>query len=118
MLNVFENPWLLVIVSVVFLAAMVLYRKSHPEKAAWWQLFLPIILLAVAIGLDVLVKTDLEKVNRTLKQATIAIESHDADRLTEFILQEYSDRVNHSKTQLIEYCRYFLSPRGVGGARL
>ena len=61
MLNIFEQPWTLIIAAIVILLVTLIIQRSSGEKQPWWQWFLPVLLAAAAFGLDMLVQTDLEK---------------------------------------------------------
>jgi hypothetical protein len=74
-----------------------------------WQWFLPIILIVAAFGLDLLVKTDLEKINTLISTARKATEQEDFDAIEALISADYSDSFHNTKDDLMKHCRRLLS---------
>lgn len=109
MTNVFETPWLLLSISLVILIVVVLLRQSFENKQRWWQLLIPLFLLAGSLSLDYFVKTDYEIIVSTLESARKSIVAEDADRLATVVSPEYRDRSHRSKDRLISFLRSFFS---------
>jgi len=110
MFNVFEHPWGLLIVAVIALPAMLILRTIFPEKRHWWQLALPAILAGAAFGLDLLVKTDLEKINAVINSAVKAVEEENPNAIEAIISENYTDSFHRTKTTLMYHCRARLVP--------
>jgi len=78
-------------------------------KRRRWQWLLPIILIAAAFGLDSLVKTDLEKINKLISTVRKATEQEDFDAIGAIISADYSDSYHNAKDDLMNHCRRLLS---------
>ncbi|MGB2807220.1 MAG: hypothetical protein WBC22_05745 [Sedimentisphaerales bacterium] len=78
-------------------------------KRRRWQWLLPIILIAAAFGLDSLVKTDLEKINKLISTVRKATEQEDFDAIAALISADYSDSYHNAKDDLMNHCRRLLS---------
>jgi len=74
-----------------------------------WQWFLPIVLIAAAFGLDLLVKTDLEKINTLISTGRKATEQEDFNAIAALISTDYSDSFHNTKDALMKHCRNLLS---------
>ncbi|MHC4239449.1 MAG: hypothetical protein ACYSUC_06790, partial [Planctomycetota bacterium] len=62
MLNIFQQPWTILLVAVITSLAISIYRWLFPEKSRRWQLLVPLVIALAGFALDFLVKTDLEKI--------------------------------------------------------
>lgn len=109
MFDIFEQPWTLVGVSVIVLFIVFTIRSVFPEKRKPWQLGIPLAVAAFGFGLDILVQTDLEKVNDVMGGVFSAVRDEDCDALAELIAEDYSDSYHSNKDQLIARCRERLS---------
>ncbi len=109
MTNVFQTPWLLLSISLVLLIVVTIVRQNSPEKSLWWLLLLPLVMAAVALGLDYFIKTDFEKVKHTIKCARNAAVAEDADALSTTLSPDYSDRSHNSRRQLVVFMRSFFA---------
>ena len=109
MFNIFEQPWTLLIVAIVVLLAMLMLRRILPEKRHWWQLALPAFLSVAAFGLDLLVQTDLEKINAVINKGVKAVEEENPDAIEAIISANYRDSHHNTKDRLIHHCRVLLS---------
>ncbi|MGE5293423.1 MAG: hypothetical protein ACM3VT_01210 [Solirubrobacterales bacterium] len=105
MWDVFEQPWTLLGAAVIVFLVVQTIRSVWPEKNRWWQLLLPVGVAALAIGLDLAVTTDLEKVNAIVKAGIQAAETEDCTALARLIASDYQDSYHKNKEALIEHCR-------------
>jgi len=105
MFNFFEQPWTLVGVAVLVLLALLQFRSIFPEKRHWWQLLLPVFFVFAAFGLDILVKTDLEKVRAVVQTGIKAVEQENCDTIDRIIADNYSDSHHDTKARLMAHCR-------------
>jgi len=105
MFDVFERPWGLLIVAIVALPVLLMFRGIFPEKRHWWQLALPAFLAVAAFGLDLLVQTDLEKINLVIDTGVKAVEQENPDAIEPIISENYSDSSHRTKTTLMRHCR-------------
>jgi len=109
MFDVFEQPWGLLTVAVIVLLILLMFRSIFPEKRHWWQLALPAFLAVTAFGLDRLVQTDLEKINKVINTAVKAVEEEKPDAIDAIISENYSDSYHRNKRVLILHARRVLS---------
>lgn len=109
MFDIFEHPWGLLTVAIVALLVLLIVRSVLPEKRRWWQLALPAFLAVSAFGLDLLVQTDLEKINAVISAAVKAVEEENPDAIETLISEDYSDSYHETKRALMLHCRRRLS---------
>jgi len=109
MFDIFQQPWTLVGAAVLVLFGMLTFRSFCPEKRRWWQLLAPVFLIAAAFGLDLLVQTDLEKINNVINAATRAVQQEDCRAIGAVIANNYSDSYHSTKKHLMDHCRRELS---------
>ena len=109
MFNVLEQPWGLLTVAIIVLLILLMFRSIFPEKRHWWQLALPAFLAVAAFGLDRLVQTDLEKINKVINIAIKAVEEEKPDAIDAIISENYSDSYHRNKRALILHARRVLS---------
>ncbi len=109
MSNIFEQPWILLTAAAFCLAVIITIRQAFPEKRRAWQLVIPAIVVIAAFGLDILVQTDLEKINLLIKTGMSAVENETPDVIETIISPDYRDSYHDSKQMLMEHCRNLLS---------
>ncbi len=108
MVNIFQNPWLLLILSFVALVVVTSIRRSRPEKAHWWQPILPLLVAGAAFGVDMLVVTDHEAVETVIDSVMQAAILQDVEKIDGFISESYCDTSHRSKAELRAYCQRLL----------
>jgi hypothetical protein len=108
MLNIFQQPWTILLVAVITSLAISIYRWLFPEKSRSWQLLIPLIIAVGGVALDFLVKTDLEKIDALLKTGMKAVEQENTDAVDAIIAPHYSDSYHNTKEDLMRYCRMML----------
>ena len=113
MFNFFEQPWTLIGSAILVLFGVLTFRSVWPEKCRWWQWLLPIFVASVAFGLDVLVKTDPEKINTVIKTVMKAVEQEDCNAIEAIIADNYYDSYHTTKDHLIADCRKYLAQNQV-----
>ncbi|MHC4203507.1 MAG: hypothetical protein ACYSTT_02570 [Planctomycetota bacterium] len=109
MFDIFEQPWTLVGVAVLVLFGMLTFRSFCPERRRWWQLLIPVFLIAAAFSIDMFVQTDLEKINAVIEVAINAVQQEDYRAIEAVIADDYSDSNHSTKQHLLEHCRRELS---------
>jgi len=109
MSNIFEQPWTLLIVAIIVLLVMLMLRRILPEKRHWGQWLLPAFLAVAAFGFDLLVKTDLEKINAVINTVIKAVEQENSDAIEAIISANYRDSYHNTKRDLMRHCRSKLS---------
>jgi hypothetical protein len=106
---IFEQPWPLLITAGFVLLLVLILRSILPEKRHWWQWLVPALLVAAAFGLDLLVETDLEKINAVIDIAVMAVEEENPDVIEAIIADNYRDSFHKSKNELMYHCRVKLA---------
>ena len=109
MFDIFEQPYTLIGAAVLVLFGILTFRSFCPEKRRWWQLLIPVFLIAAAFCMDMLVQTDLEKINSVIKAAIRAVQQEDCNAIEAIIANNYSDSYHSTKKQLLDHCRRELS---------
>ncbi len=109
MFDIFEQPWTLLIIAILVLPVVLMLRRIFPEKRYWGQWLLPAFLIASAFGFDLLVKTDLEKINAVINTAVKAVEQENPDAIEAIISDNYRDSYHNTKRDLMYHCRAKLS---------
>ena len=110
MFDFFEQPYTLIGAAVIVLFGIFTYRSVVPEKRYWWQFLLPLFVAATGIALDVLVQTDLEKINSAIKTVIKSVQDEDCDSIEALIAEDYQDSYHNSKRELMSHCRRRLTP--------
>ena len=110
MFDFFEQPWTLVGAAVLLLFGIFTFRSVLPEKRHWWQLLLPVFVVVAAFALDLLVQTDLEKINSVINTVIKAVEEEDCNSIEVLIAENYRDSFHATKIHLIRHCRQRLTP--------
>jgi hypothetical protein len=109
MTNIFEQPWLLLIASVVVLLAAAVFRGLFPQRHRWWFWLLPVIIAVAAFAIDFFVRTDNEKIKGVIARAVRAVEREDAEAIGPLISSDYHDSFHASKQALLDSCKARLS---------
>jgi len=109
MWNIFEQPWTLLTAAIIILLVMLIIRSILPEKKHLWQLLLPVLIAASAFALDLLIQTDLEKINAVINAGVKAVEQENSDAIEPIISDNYHDSFHKTKNDLMNYCRRRLS---------
>ena len=109
MLNIFEQPWTILIAAIFALFVVLIVWMVCPGKRRWWQLALPVLIGAAGVGLDLLVQTDLEKIREVIKTGVKAVEDENCRPINQIISDSYRDSYHSSKSSLMAHCRMTLS---------
>lgn len=109
MINVFELPWLLLIIAGIALLAVFIFRDMLPGKGKWLFVATPVFIAILAFALDYFVRTDNEKIASVISRAVKAVEREDVNALAPLISNDYHDSFNKSKKELLWRCRQRLS---------
>ena len=109
MFNFFEQPWTLIGAAVIVLFGLFTFRSVFPEKCRRKQWLIPLSVVALAFGLDFLVKTDPEKVNTLIDSLGRTVENEDSTALAHLIAADYRDSYHSTKADLMAHCRRTLA---------
>jgi len=113
MWKIFDQPWTLVGAAVIVLLGVLTFRSVWYEKRAWWQWLLPAGVVALGLGLDLVVTTDLEKIEGMIETAMRGAEQEDIAALDQLIADDYGDSFHKDKQALLDQCRSRLVPPAV-----
>ncbi len=105
MFDIFENPWGLLTTAVASLLAVWIFHSIALHKMRWWLWLPPFVIGAAAFGIDFLVETDNEKIEKTIYTLTKAFEEENCDAIAKLISENYSDSFHKTKRQLIANCK-------------
>ena len=109
MWNIFEQPWTLLTAAIIILLVILVIRSILPDKKHFWQLLLPVLIAASAFALDLLVQTDLEKINAVINTAVKAVEQENPDAIEPVISDNYRDSFHNTKNDFVYHYRSRLS---------
>ncbi len=109
MTNIFEQPWTLLTGAAFCLVVIITIRQAFPEKCRAWQFAIPVIVAIAAFGFDILIQTNLEKINTLIKTGMNAVENETPDMIGKIISPNYGDSYHESKRMLMTHCRNLLS---------
>jgi len=109
MFNFFEQPWTLIGLAVITLFGVLTVRSVWPEKRRLWQWLIPVSIAILGIGADLLVKTDLEKINTVITKALKAAQNEDCATIESLIANDYADSHHATKNHLMAHCKVRLS---------
>jgi len=109
MFNVFEHPWGLILVAILATAVIWIIHAVGPDKSRWWQWLIPVAIMVAAVALDVLVQTDLEKINKVITKGVKAVEREDVQAIDEILSTDYRDSYHINKQVIMSYAGVFLS---------
>ena len=99
MWNVFENCWLLLTLAGVALVAASIVRQEKPEWG-YKPLLVPVLLAALAFGLDYAFTTDYEAVSAIVPACKRAAIDTNVARIMEYIGPDYSDKAHRDRVAL------------------
>lgn len=70
---------------------------------------LPVFVAVGSLGLDLLVQTDLEKIEALVKTGARAVEEENCDAIAQIISDDYRDSYHNTKIELMSHCMLKLS---------
>jgi hypothetical protein len=108
MFNIFQTPWPLLGVAAVLLVAVEVYRQIRPERASYLLFLIPAVTGLLALGCDYIVKTDREKVRESFNSTLEAVINQDLKGLQKTISDDYRDKANDSKQELMRFAAKIL----------
>mgnify|MGYP006287036147 CR=1 FL=1 len=109
MFNIFQQPWTLIGASVIVLFIVFTIRSVWPEKRHRWQWAIPLGVVLLAIGLDAIVRTDMEKVEALMGRVMEAAQSENCQAIGQLVADDYSDSYHPGKAELMANCQARLS---------
>ena len=110
MTNIFENPWLLIIIAVSSFFIILIFHTILPEKKRKIYFLIPLIIASSGFALDYFYKTDSERITMTIDTAVKALENENPEALPPIISENYKDIVHYNKQHFIRRARSRLKP--------
>ena len=110
MTNIFETPWLLIIIAVSLLFIILILNAVFTPKKQKLYLLIPLIIAASAFPLDHFFKTDSEKITTTINKAVQAVEDENPQALIPLIGENYKDNFHFNKKHFISHATARLTP--------
>lgn len=118
MFNILEQPWLLVGIGVVVFFAQRIFRSINPDKCSNKYLLVPLFIVALAFGIDYLVKSDIEKVNDLVGAIRKAVIKGDAGAVKKKMTPDYFDGYHHNRDRAIRHLDYLFSFAPIQAAKI
>ncbi len=109
MWNVFEQPWLLLIITAIDLITVIIITKINRNKKLRLLYIIPILTFVLAFGLDYFVQTDREKITAVISKGVKAVEQEDVGTIDKITSPAYSDLFHPDKAALMSHCRTVFS---------
>ncbi len=108
-MNIFYQPWTLVIIGLSAELAVLIGARFWPLKVRRKHLLIGPILIGLAFGLDYLVTTDTEKIEAIIATVVQAAQEEQAEDIISFIAPDYADSFHHSRESFAAFCRQIFS---------
>jgi hypothetical protein len=102
MWNLYEDPWLLLIVGVVALIVGVWIRNNVAEKQGLWLILAGVLIAAGGFGLDYAVATDYEQIQTVIYTCRDAAITKDIRPIAPLISPSYQDSIHFNREIFIE----------------
>ena len=109
MWNIFEYPWTGIIVALAIQMLLTIIHIVKPNTRKLWHTAIPVIIIALAFGVDHFIKTDREKIELLITETLSATQAEDLARVEALFADDYDDSYNRSKEQIMNVCRKWLS---------
>ena len=116
MTNIAENPFLLLTIAAAAAIVLWLLNVFAPQKHHTCHWAIPVAIALSAIAIDFFIKTDLEKINSTIKNIVKAGESENPDAIAAMLSNDYSDPLHSQKTHIVNHCKQLLTPHLIAKA--
>ncbi len=101
--SIFEQPWPLLVASLVVFLIVGAWRAVFPEKNRWWQWCLPAGVALLALGLDLVVATDHEQVLALSRSLIKMVAAEDVDGISGLLAPEYRDSMHRDRDALLAH---------------
>jgi hypothetical protein len=118
MWNVTEAPWLGLILAGVAFSVVMMIRQAAPDKRNWKQLAIPLLILAISLGLDYFIRTDREKIEGVFRQARRMAVKKDFSDFNRIFSPQYQDSRNRTREELRQFCEESLSMSSLSSVRV
>ncbi|MEN8127753.1 MAG: hypothetical protein ABFR90_08095 [Planctomycetota bacterium] len=116
MWNIFENCWLLLTLAGIAWVVASVIRQEKPEWG-YKPLLVPLLLAALAFGLDYAFTTDYEAVSSIIPACKRAAVAGDPVRIMELISPDYKDRYHRDKAALNNRVRHIITGSSINRIR-
>ena len=108
MWNIFENSWLLLTLAGIALVIASVVRQEKPDWG-YKPLLVPLLLAALALGIDYAVTTDYEAVSSIVPACKRAAIDENPNRIMEHISPNYRDKYHRDRTALLNRVRHTIN---------
>ncbi len=108
-MNIFEQPWTLIVIGFWLELALLIGAKYWPLKVRRKPLLIGPILIGLAFGLDYLVTTDTEKIETVIATIVKASEEEKPEQIIACIGPTFHGKLNDSRERFAHSCRQFFS---------
>lgn len=116
MTNVFENPWLLLTLSVLALVPAAIVRQAKPQWG-YRPMLIPLLLAGLGFALDYAVQTDKEKILAIIQNCRTAATEGQIHHLSESVCQTYDDGYHRSKSLFIAAAERIITRASISKVR-
>jgi hypothetical protein len=107
--NICEQPWILLMCAVFTYLVIGTLHSIFPEKQRRWHILIAIGVAVIAFGIDALIDTDLEKIQKVINSVRKGTENEDSAAIDAVIDPDYRDSLHRSKPQLMRRVQRELS---------
>lgn len=105
MWNIFEHWWAALFAAVIAQFILMIIHIVKPNSRKLWHILIPLAIIAVGIGVERFVATDMEKIKVLLSKSLTATQNEDLAAIDAIMADDYSDSVHSSKAEVMEYCK-------------
>jgi len=77
MWNIFEYPWTGIVVALAVQIVLTILHIVKPQTRKLWHTAIPVLIIALAFGIDYFVKTDREQLNALINEALASTAAED-----------------------------------------
>jgi len=109
MWNIFEYPWTGIVIALAVQIILTILHIIKPQTRKLWHTAIPIMIIALAFGIDYLVKTDREQLNALINEALASTAAEDLPRIENLFAENYNDGYHPSKQAMIATCQKWFS---------
>lgn len=112
MTSIFETPWLMLTAAAILLVVAGVVCQIRPRWKRW-PFVVPLLIGALAFGLDYLVQTDTEQIRSIISHCRrLALEGR-IDQMEPYIADTYMDPAHRNKDALLQSARAVIQGAGL-----
>ena len=107
--NIFEQPWTLIVIGLSVELAVLIGVRFWPLKVRRKHLLSGPILIVLALGFDYLVTTDTEKIEAVINTVVKAAEEENAEQIIACVGPTFHGKIGDSRELFAHFCRQLFS---------